>query len=162
MIGLILSILRAHTCLHVCKMKNMLRRAHAAYTCSVKFELSCTITIRQIARYYIAIAIRSCMTITIALYHGYVILTENSTPLLKDLYQYITPRYASDWKVIGTLLDIPTGELKIIEAGYPTNIKWCCNQMMEKWLEMDSTASWGKLFGVIESPAVSAAFDKGR
>ena len=63
--------------------------------------------------------------------------------------------------MIGTLLDIPTGELKNIEAGYPTNVKWCCNQMLEKWLEMTTTASWGDLFKVIESPAVSAAFDKG-
>ena len=86
----------------------------------------------------------------------------NTTPLLKDLYQHITPRYAADWKVIGTLLDLPSGELKAIEAGWPANVKWCCNQMLEKWLEMDTTASWGKLFTVIESPAVScSAPDKG-
>jgi len=57
--------------------------------------------------------------------------------------------------VIGTLLDLPSGELKAIEAGYPTNVKQCCNQMLEKWLEVDPTASWKKLFTVIESPAVS-------
>ena len=61
------------------------------------------------------------------------------------------------------LLDLPSGELKAIEAGYPTNVKWCCNQMLEKWLEVDTTASWRKLFAVIESPAVSScsAPDKG-
>ena len=78
-----------------------------------------------------------------------------TTPLLKDLYQHITPQYAADWKVIGTLLGLPSGELRAIEAGYPTNVKWCCNQMLEKWLEMDTTASWGKLLTVTESPAVS-------
>ena len=63
---------------------------------------------------------------------------------------------------MGTLLGLPSGELKAIEAGYPTNVKWCCNAMLEKWLEMDTTASWGKLFTVIESPAVSySAPDKG-
>ena len=88
---------------------------------------------------------------------------DNTIPLLKDLYQYITPRYAADWKVIGVLLDLPSGELKAIEAGYPTNVKWCCNQMLEKWLEVDTTASWRKLFAIIESPAVSScsAPDKG-
>ena len=86
----------------------------------------------------------------------------NTTPLLKDLYQHITPQYAADWKVIGTLLGLPSGELKAIEAGYPTNVKWCCNQMLEKWLEVDPTASWEKLLTVIESPAVSSsASDKG-
>ena len=58
-------------------------------------------------------------------------------------------------------MGLPSGELAI-EAGYPTNVKWCCNQMLKKWLEMDTTASWGKLFTVIESPAVSySAPDKG-
>ena len=86
----------------------------------------------------------------------------NATPLLKDLYQPITPQYASDWKVIGTLLGLPSGELKAIEAGYPTNVKWCCNLMLKNWLELDTTASWNKLFTVIESPAVSCnAPDKG-
>ena len=89
------------------------------------------------------------------------IFTENDIPLIKNLYEHITPQYASDWKVIGTLLDIPTLELKFIEAGYPTNVRWCCNKMLEKWLEMNTTASWGDLFKVIESPAVSAVFDKG-
>ena len=86
----------------------------------------------------------------------------NTTPLLKDLYQHITPQYAADWEVIGTLLGLPSGELKAIEAGYPTNVKWCCNQMLKKWVEMDTTASWGKIFAVIGSPAVScSAHDKG-
>ena len=78
-------------------------------------------------------------------------------PSLKDLYQHITPQYAADWKVIGTLLGLPSEELRAIEAGWPTNIKWCCNQMLENWLAMDTTASWGKLFTVIESPAVSCS-----
>ena len=81
----------------------------------------------------------------------------NTTPLLKDLYQCITPRYAADWEVIGTLLGLPSGELKAIEAGYPTNVKWCCNQMLKKWLEVDPTASWKKLFTAIDSPAVSSS-----
>ena len=86
----------------------------------------------------------------------------SAAPLLKDLYQNITPHYAADWKVIGTLLGLPSGELKAIEAGYPTNVKWCCNKMLERWLEMDPTASWDKMCRVIESPAVShSALNKG-
>ena len=91
-----------------------------------------------------------------------LIIIVNSTPLLKDLYQHITPQYAADWRVIGTLLGLPQGELKAIEAGYPTNVKWCCNQMLEKWLDTDTNASWGKLFTIIESPAMTcSAPDKG-
>ena len=86
----------------------------------------------------------------------------NTTPLLKDLYKHITPQYAADWKVIGALLGLPSGELKSIQAGYPTNVKWCCNQMLENWLEMDTAASWRKLFDIIESPAVASTPDQGR
>ena len=85
----------------------------------------------------------------------------NSAPLLKDLYEYITPQYAADWKVMGTLLGLPIGELNAIEAGWPTNVKWCCNQMLDKQLEVDPTASWEKLFTVIESPAISGVPIKG-
>ena len=55
---------------------------------------------------------------------------------------------------MGTLLGLPSGELKATEAAWPTNVKWCCNQMLQKWLEMDPTASWEKLLAAIESPAL--------
>ena len=84
------------------------------------------------------------------------------TPKLKDLYKHVTPQYAADWKVIGTLLGLPSGELKSIEAGYPINVKWCCNQMLEKWLEEDPSASWNKLLSVIQSPAVCSDQAKGK
>ena len=85
-----------------------------------------------------------------------IVAVANVAPLLKDLYQCITPQYAADWKVIGTLLGIPSGELKAIEAGYPTNVKWCCNHMLEKWLEVDPNATWEKIHTAIKSPAVSS------
>ena len=78
----------------------------------------------------------------------------NTTPLLKDLYQHIIPQYAAYWKVIGTLLGLPIGILNKIETEYPTNDKQCCNKMLEVWLEMDNTASWGKLLTIIGSPAM--------
>ena len=86
----------------------------------------------------------------------------NLTPSLKDLQQHITPRYAAHWKVIGTQLGLPSGALDIIEHDNVYRVKPCCNDMLKKWLETDLTASWGKLFHVIESPAVScSAPDKG-
>ena len=75
-------------------------------------------------------------------------------PLLKDLIQRVTPRYAADWKRIGILLNLPIGELNAIEAGYPTNVKWCCDRMLEKWLETDLTASWKRMLTAIQSCAV--------
>ena len=53
------------------------------------------------------------------------------------------------------MLDIPSSELNAITAGNPTNAKRCCNAMLEKWLEIDTAASWEKIFSAINSPAVS-------
>ena len=82
--------------------------------------------------------------------------------MLGVLYERITPVYAARWKVIGTLLGIPEGELMAIEGGYPTNLRWCCNKMLEKWLEIDPTASWEKLCAIVHSPEVSnRSFENG-
>ena len=70
-----------------------------------------------------------------------LLLSSEHYSLLKDLYEHITPHYAADWKIIGTLLGLPSRELKAIEAGSPTNVKWYCNQMLKKWIEMDNCAS---------------------
>ena len=83
-----------------------------------------------------------------------VVLVINSQPKLKDLYNLVTPEYAAHWKVIGTLLGIEKGILDTIEATFPTNIPWCCNKLLEAWLEKDTNASWKKIIEVINSPAV--------
>ena len=86
----------------------------------------------------------------------------NTTPLLKDLQQFITPHYAADWQVIGAQLDLPIGILRAIKAGNPTDVIGCCNEMWIHWLKEDTNASWEKLFRVIDSPAVfCSAPDKG-
>ena len=86
----------------------------------------------------------------------------NTTPLPCDLQRYFTPQYAARWKVIGTQLGLSPGDLEIIEHDSRDKAVPCCNAMLKKWLEMDTTASWGKLFDAVESRAVScSAPDKG-
>ena len=64
--------------------------------------------------------------------------------------------------MIGTQLGLPTGILDIIEHDNHYKARECCNAMLKEWLQVDTTASWEKLFTVIESPAVfSSAPDKG-
>ena len=63
---------------------------------------------------------------------------------------------------MGTQLGLPTATLDIIEHDNHDKAIKCCNAMLSKWLEVDTSASWEKLFSVIESPAVScSAPDKG-
>ena len=62
--------------------------------------------------------------------------------------------------MIGTQLGLPIETLDIDVVEYDNRDKAipCCNAMFKKWLEMDTgTASWSKLFTVIESPAVSCS-----
>ena len=86
----------------------------------------------------------------------HVFTVVNNIPLLRDLYQHITPQYATQWRVIGTLLDLPSETLNIIEHDHRDKAERCCNAMLEKWLQVDTTASWGKLFTVIELSAISS------
>ena len=85
-----------------------------------------------------------------------ILYAVTSTPTLKDLYQHITPQYAAHWKVIGTLLGLPSGALDIIQYDYHDKAEPCCNNMLKKWLQVDITASWKKLITIIESPTVSS------
>ena len=79
----------------------------------------------------------------------------NSQPKLKDLYNLITPEYAAHWKVIGTLLGIERGIITGIEKNYPNNVSWCCNDLLGKWLERDTEATWEIIIQAIDSPAVT-------
>ena len=67
-------------------------------------------------------------------------------PQWKDLHMYVIPRYAAKWRRTGALLGLSTGALDIIENDCRGKAESCCNAMFEKWLDIDHSASWGKLF----------------
>ena len=56
--------------------------------------------------------------------------------------------------MIGTLLGLSTGVIDLIQCNNHYRAELCCNDMLKMWLQVDPAASWGKLFDVIESPAV--------
>ena len=70
------------------------------------------------------------------------------------MYTLITPEYAAYWKVIGTLIGMSKGRLDTIELSYPINLNWCCNKMLETWLEINPTAIWKDVITAIDSPAI--------
>ena len=78
-----------------------------------------------------------------------------------DLQNVITPKYAALWKVIGMQLSLPSGVLDIVEHDNYHRAIPCCNAMLEKWLEVDNSATWKKLLSVIQSPAVHVSCDQG-
>ena len=116
------------------------------------------------------VCVRACaydlhkQLLAFALIYTYIlILIGTSKPALKDLYQHFTPQYAAHWKVIGAILGLSSGTLDIIQYDNQCKAEPCCNDMLKKWLQVDITASWEKLFTIIESPAVSSseAINKG-
>ena len=80
---------------------------------------------------------------------------------MKDLYKHVTPCYAAHWKYIGVYLDIELGRLNIIRADHPGDASGCCNDLWEKWLELDCDATWDKLFTAIDSALPSASTSTG-
>ena len=90
--------------------------------------------------------------------HSYVfkmftllIASRSAVPLMKDLIKYVCDKYAANWKRIGYYIDMPPGTLNAIERNFPSNAKWCCQQLFEEWLQTDSNASWNKVLSAIDS-----------
>jgi len=79
----------------------------------------------------------------------------NSTPVLKDLCRVITPDYAAHWKAIGVLLGLPTTCLDATETENPTNLQWCCNNMLKMWLAKNTDATWKDVLSAIDSPTIT-------
>ena len=66
------------------------------------------------------------------------------------MFKYVTPRYASHWKEIGIFLDLKPEEIEIIKMDNPEDTKRRCNDMFIKWLQINSNASWEKLFNALD------------
>ena len=86
-----------------------------------------------------------------------IFVVHSTKPSLADLQNHITPNYAAQWTVIGTQLGISSGILQGIQASFPVDAFHCCNMMLEKWLDTDCNATWGKLYKAIDCPAVTKA-----
>ena len=70
-------------------------------------------------------------------------------PALAEVTKFVTPNYAAHWRTIGIQLRVPCGKLDAIEQEYPTSTTWCCDRMLEMWLEGDENASWQQLIATI-------------
>ena len=78
--------------------------------------------------------------------HKYIVsYTDNSRPTHRELNEKVTPNYAAHWMKIGRFLKINPPALEIIESDNLRNCQKCCDEMLAKWLDIDTTASWGKL-----------------
>ena len=74
-----------------------------------------------------------------------MLFAELSRPTLRELYEKVTPHFAKHWKRIGVFLNMRSGELDALESDFFRNCQECCDRMLAKWLDVDTTASWEKL-----------------
>ena len=72
-------------------------------------------------------------------------------PQLAEVIKSVIPQHTTQWKYIGSKLNLPNDSLRTMESGYPTNAEMCCVKMLQKWLEVDSEASYDQLHMAISS-----------
>ena len=85
--------------------------------------------------------------------------TLHTRPLFKDLDQYVTPQCAEQWNVIGERLGLTSEALFMIKLNHSKSKLKCCNAMFKKWLDIDDTASWQKLFNILKSLGICNNFN---
>jgi len=91
----------------------------------------------------------------------FVNLGSAARPQLKDLHNFVTPKYAAKWKAIGKSLGLSEALLDTTDHGNGYKAEDCCNAVWEQWLDMDNNASWNKVFSAIDlllsNPSANAA-----
>ena len=74
----------------------------------------------------------------------------NESPTLRDLCHYVTPCFASQWKVIGIQLGLTQERINIIEEDNRKCEKQC-NEMLSYWLQCKvDNITWKELLAILE------------
>ena len=64
---------------------------------------------------------------------------------MSDLNRYIVQQYAVNWDSLGLELGLKDYHIDIIASDHKNDVVACCTQMLKKWLQIDTFATWGKL-----------------
>ena len=78
------------------------------------------------------------------------ILIEYKRPTLRDVYKYVVPKYAHEWRFLGGLLHFEQAELDIIFSDFRNDSKECFRRLLSIWLDKNSDASWNQLISAID------------
>ena len=79
-------------------------------------------------------------------------MERDSRPQLVDLYSDVVPKYAIHWEDLGIKLGLKKHDIATISqnnAYNPNRTVDCCKSMLNKWLEIDCSATWDKLRNAI-------------
>ena len=81
--------------------------------------------------------------------------TGNEIPYVKDLNRHVVEQYAIYWKQLGAELGLKDYHIANITENNASRqlrqVEQCCSQMLQKWLHIDPSATWGKLDDAIKN-----------
>ena len=63
---------------------------------------------------------------------------------MRDLHRYIVQQYAANWDSLGLELGLERFHIDNITRDNRC-VAACCKEMLNKWLQIDASATWGKL-----------------
>ena len=98
-------------------------------------------------------------------YRDYIVLCANITsifclaqsrPYTRDLHNHVIPHVGDKWYELGIqLLDAnQESKLRSIRANHVHDVKKCCSEMFDYWLETHPDGSWDQLVRALRQPAV--------
>ena len=95
---------------------------------------------------------------TVYYYH-----TGGDRPDMRDLDKHIVEQQAAQWERLGLQLGLKNYHIANISRDNPNRAVTCCREMLQKWLEIDLSATWCKLDDAIKNIKLSSTVstDKG-
>ena len=92
--------------------------------------------------------------------------TGDDRPDMRDLNRYIAEQEAAQWERLGLELGLMDYHIVNISKDNPNRSVTCCREMLHKWLNIEPSATWGKLDDAIKNvklPSTTAhvSIDKG-
>ena len=69
------------------------------------------------------------------------------------MYNLVVPKYAYNWRFLGTLLKFDQAELDTIYSDYHSDSKECSRRLVSIWLKKFPDASWDQLLSAIDDVA---------
>ena len=72
-------------------------------------------------------------------------------PNIKDLHNYVVPKWASKWRQLGTQLNIDQHLMDNIGHDHPSDCENCCCEMFTEWLDSNPAASWNDIITAVDN-----------
>ena len=79
---------------------------------------------------------------------------------MKDLTKHIVEQQAAQWEKLGVELGLKDYHIASISKDNehnPNRSVTCCTVMLQKWLDIDSSATWSKLDDAVKNIKLSSA-----